>query len=190
MMEQYLINIASFFFGLLVLWVLIVYFLRDLAVDYYRQNMFALRDSLFDAAAEGLIAFDHPAYGLLRSTMNGFLRYGHKVTLLGVFVQYLFLRKELKEFKKHSFEYQWKLVIKDLPTKTLERLGTYRQRMIILVGTQALIGSPLLMVLLFCCIILVFPALILLALKNQILTWLGEKLNPAESAAMAFGQAS
>jgi hypothetical protein len=49
-------------------------------IDMFRQNMFALRDELFDFAADGHIAFDEPAYILLRQLMNGFLRYAHNLT--------------------------------------------------------------------------------------------------------------
>src|SRR5438034_929815 len=50
-------------------------------VDEFRQKMFAVRDELFDYAASGEIAFEHPAYRLLRQSMNGFIQFGHRLTL-------------------------------------------------------------------------------------------------------------
>ncbi|MDQ6759874.1 MAG: hypothetical protein M3Z32_08425 [Acidobacteriota bacterium] len=49
-------------------------------LDVYRQEMFRLRDELFDYAKDGRISFSHPAYRLLRRSMNGFIRYGHQLT--------------------------------------------------------------------------------------------------------------
>ena len=49
-------------------------------VDLFRQQMFALRDELFDFAMGGNIGFDDPAYLRLRYLMNGFIRYAHNVT--------------------------------------------------------------------------------------------------------------
>jgi hypothetical protein len=49
-------------------------------VDHFRQQMFALRDELFDFALDGNIRFDDPAYKLLRSLMNGLIRHAHNLT--------------------------------------------------------------------------------------------------------------
>src|SRR5579863_5492850 len=51
-----------------------------LRLDRFRQNMFTVRDELFDYAADGNIKFDHQAYKLLRRSMNGFIQYGHRLT--------------------------------------------------------------------------------------------------------------
>lgn len=48
--------------------------------DRFRQEMFDVRDKLFDYAATGNIAFSDPAYRLLRQNMNGFIRYAHHIT--------------------------------------------------------------------------------------------------------------
>lgn len=58
--------------------------LPTIRVDSFRQNMFAIRDRMFDFAAEGNIAFDDPAYVLLRRQMNGFIRFGHQLTVFRV----------------------------------------------------------------------------------------------------------
>src|SRR5260370_14413210 len=49
-------------------------------LDSFRQEMFIIRDELFDYAASGRISFNDPAYRLLRQLMNGFIRYGHQLT--------------------------------------------------------------------------------------------------------------
>ena len=53
---------------------------RDARLDSFRQELFVLRDELFDYAASGKIAFDDPAYRLLRQMMNGMIRYGHQIS--------------------------------------------------------------------------------------------------------------
>lgn len=49
-------------------------------IDLFRQQMFAVRDELFDFAADGKVSFDDPAYIGLRELMNGFIRYAHNLT--------------------------------------------------------------------------------------------------------------
>src|SRR5438876_10530845 len=49
-------------------------------MDLFRQQMFALRDELFDFALDEKIKFDDPAYTLLRHLINGFIRYAHNLT--------------------------------------------------------------------------------------------------------------
>lgn len=63
----------------------------DLRVDLFRSRVFALRDEFFAFAADGHIAFDDPAYVLLRRRMNGFIRFGHELTLaqyIGITIAY------------------------------------------------------------------------------------------------------
>ena len=55
-------------------------------LDCFRQKMFLVRDELFDYAADGNIAFDDPAYILLRRQMNAMIRYGHQITLFRALV--------------------------------------------------------------------------------------------------------
>jgi hypothetical protein len=65
----------------LLLLVLIVFsWWPEQRVDVFRQQMFALRDELFDFAMKGNISFDDPAYVLLRNLMNGYIRYAHNLT--------------------------------------------------------------------------------------------------------------
>lgn len=55
-------------------------------LDCFRQKMFWVRDELFDYAAAGNIAFNDPAYILLRRQMNGMIKYGHQLTLFRAIV--------------------------------------------------------------------------------------------------------
>lgn len=44
-------------------------------LEFYRMDIFELRDELFDYAAEGNISFDNESYQLVRTLLNGYLRY-------------------------------------------------------------------------------------------------------------------
>ena len=64
-----------------ILWVGLFWLYRDYCIDLFRQRMFALRDELFDQAAKGAIPFNHKSYGMLRVSMNGFIRFAHDFSL-------------------------------------------------------------------------------------------------------------
>lgn len=57
-----------------------------LRIDVFRQEMFGIRNELFLYAASGKISFTHPAYRLLRKSMNGYIRYGHRLGLFSMAV--------------------------------------------------------------------------------------------------------
>src|SRR6266540_2513914 len=84
-------------------------------VDVFRQKMFELRDALFDEAASGTVAFDHPAYTILRYTMNGFLRFGHRISLFELIVHHALTRKEQAAYSKYSFNHRWREAAGPLP---------------------------------------------------------------------------
>jgi hypothetical protein len=47
-------------------------------LDRYRQDLFELRDSLFDLMWENGYSYSTPAYRSLRSAFNGSIRFAHK----------------------------------------------------------------------------------------------------------------
>lgn len=61
----------------------------------FRQEMFKLRDELFDYMAAGNISADHQAYQLLRHRMNSYIRYADRMNFLGM----LFVRPSSEEIK-------------------------------------------------------------------------------------------
>jgi hypothetical protein len=81
MTESQLANVLQFSV-VAILWAILIFkILPDARLDAFRQRMFGIRDEMFDFAAAGNIPFDHPAYVLLRRQMNGFIRYGHQLTV-------------------------------------------------------------------------------------------------------------
>lgn len=105
-------------FGLAIL----MYWLRaDYRIDLFRERMFALRDQLFDFAAAGGVSFDHPAYGLLRSTMNGYIRFAHRMLPLNILILIVLTKGGPNYEATFGFEKRWGRAIADLdePAKKL-----------------------------------------------------------------------
>jgi hypothetical protein len=67
---------------------------KPLQVDILRQRLFAIRDDLFDFAADEGIGFDHPAYRGLRDEINSFIRFAHKITFSRLVLTELFWKME------------------------------------------------------------------------------------------------
>jgi hypothetical protein len=67
-------------FGIVWLWVLFYISGRTLLLDNLRQRLFAIRDSLFDFAADGGISFDDENYRELRADINLLIRFAHKMS--------------------------------------------------------------------------------------------------------------
>ena len=62
-------------------------------LDHFRQDLFAIRDELFDEARAGRISFASPAYRTTRILINGLLRFGHEISLLNFFITRLMVGK-------------------------------------------------------------------------------------------------
>lgn len=65
---------------LIALTIFYFYAVKPLQIDILRQRLFAIRDELFDFAADDGIGFDHPAYRGLRDEINSFIRFARKIT--------------------------------------------------------------------------------------------------------------
>ena len=66
--------IAQLCLGLALIVFAVVYMHRRTRVDRYRENLFTLRDELFDYMWKNEIPFDLPAYRLMRAFLNGAIR--------------------------------------------------------------------------------------------------------------------
>jgi hypothetical protein len=129
-MQYELLDSLFWLIAILVLWVAYYWLYRDYALDLFRQRMFALRDDLFDFAADGNLAFDHPAYTTLRTTMNGYVRFGHRLRIFDVFLMYVFLPKRiLKDLGKRSFEKKYEASVLKLDKETRKNIDLFRFRM-------------------------------------------------------------
>lgn len=83
-------------------------------VERHRQKLFEIRDALFDYAAAGNIAFTHPAYAMVRSTINGFIRHAHRISVVQM-IAFLFLsRRDRLTILTDSFDKRWAVATRDL----------------------------------------------------------------------------
>lgn len=114
---------------------------REFQIDQFRQGMFELRAELFDFADMGNIAFDDRAYGALRSTINGFIRFGHRLTLWHLLS--LVLMTNIEEQKQtEPFDERWAKLMKPLDDAVRQQMEEYRARMERLVIKHLLFAAP------------------------------------------------
>jgi len=94
--------------------------------------MFTLRDNLFEDAANGLIDFDHPAYGNLRQTMNGYIRFAHRLSVWHILYLFLLTRGHgSTELQKR--DNSWSKVTRSLSEPQVKKLDRYRTNMDVVV---------------------------------------------------------
>jgi hypothetical protein len=116
-------------------------------LDCFRQEMFAVRDELFDYAASGHIAFNHPAYRLLRQSMNGFIRYGHQLSFYQWVVTWLSW-KALEGTQSFKWNTKWEAALNSLDEQTRRDLAAFHERAMMSVIERIVFGSPILIFLL------------------------------------------
>lgn len=101
---------------------------RDYRRDLFRARLFAIRAELFDGAVDGRIDFNHPAYGLLRSTLNGFLGFGHRFGTLRLIAMALIVDPHAFS-PDYDFDRRWRESTKTLDSETREWLRAKREEM-------------------------------------------------------------
>lgn len=67
--------------SLALLFVLVFVLYNSHRVDLLRQKLFFIRDGLFDEALAGRISFDSKSYKYTRTTLNGMIRFSHRVSV-------------------------------------------------------------------------------------------------------------
>lgn len=173
------------------LWVLAFWLYRDYRVDVFRQNMFDVRDELFDFARDGGIAFDHPAYRGLRSVCNGYIRFGHQVAIPSAVLASLMLDSDERAWmEKQGFDAWWVEATNDLDAQTVRALDAFKAKMNRAVGGQLVFGSPVTIVL----AVTVIPGLVALAamlIGFDVVTTIWRRLiGGMDETAHALGQAA
>ena len=127
-------------------------FWSEARLDHFRQRMFVLRDELFDFAAAGQIAFDDPAYRLLRQSMNGLIRYAHQITFFKICVTMIEIGLAVHA-PKSTWSEDWEKALNRIKNDDVRRqLEGFHGRAMLLVVNRLVQGSPLLIVLAICSI--------------------------------------
>ena len=139
------VNVLLSIAGLLLIWAIWSFGLRPALIDTFRQRVFEIRDEMFDYAAAGNIDFNHPAYGTIRTLMNGYIRFAHRIDpalILISAVYFIFKRDEVRKAQRELKE-RIELQLSTLPEEHREKLSGYMERTQSELGKYILYGSPL-----------------------------------------------
>jgi hypothetical protein len=190
-----IINLSVAIFCSFLIWYLYFELYKEYAIDCFRQDVFELRDNLFDDAAKGLIDFNHPAYCLLRRTMNGNIRYSHRVSILNsLIIAIMFRNSELKK-AGFSFEEKLKLAMDGLDVEVKEKILNYRKKLQVIFLKHLVRESPItFFFLLLLLAITIIPFIVLIVFRNSVFSFLRsilfQEIDSIESTALAAGKIS
>lgn len=133
--------------GLLFLWILFFWLYRDYRLDYFRQQLFALRDELFNMADNEQIPFDSTAYSMLRSMINGTIQYGHRCGVLDVLCFSICTRGDEKSDELVAqFNQRWATACDEFDAPTRKQLRRIRTQVHLLIAEQVVFTSFILCV--------------------------------------------
>lgn len=118
-----------------------------LHLDEFRQDMFALRNEMFRDAASGKLAFNSEAYLFLRQTMNGYIRFGHRLSILQLVLAARFL-------KRPNFNEMWQMALAGANEQQKDLYNGYMNRMNEISSRYLRASSPVLGNLLFICVVI------------------------------------
>lgn len=103
-------------------------------LEFYRMDIFELRDELFDYAAEGNISFDNESYQLMRTLLNGYLRYAEYLDIY-YFQKYQKAVKEKKLISDNFFIQQYSQKSLALTNEQKEKLDKCFQQSALIAAT-------------------------------------------------------
>jgi hypothetical protein len=186
-------NIVISLASLAFLWINLCWLYRSYRLDLFRQRMFAVRDRLFDMGISGEIAFDDPAYGMLRSTINGIIHNGHRCGLMDIFILFALCAFD-KGFEASSAQHEkdWEAALSKLPIETRQKLTEIRNQALLWVFDQIVFTSVLLLVTMIAFIAAVAAKFLSVAIIKKVTNsgpfqWLASKIDFASNALVTAG---
>jgi hypothetical protein len=114
-------------------WVLFYEYPRS-AIERTRNELFSLRDELFDLGQKGEIPFDSDAYTILRGLLNGMIRYAHDISGTQLIATQLIRSKSATQYSE-QIKSRWKKAQSALPAKSRSEAGRIMSR-----ATDAMFG--------------------------------------------------
>lgn len=80
--------LAIMIIGLLIASLLFIFdhYYREYYLDRTREELFTIRDQLFNYASDGKLDFNSKSYGLTRAKLNGMIRFTHELSMIRVIV--------------------------------------------------------------------------------------------------------
>jgi cytochrome bd-type quinol oxidase subunit 2 len=188
-MEPMIYTAIGSMVALAALWILLFVLFRNLELDWFRHSMFRLREELFDYAASGDIGFDSAVYGILRTRMNGFLRFGHKMTLAQLIVLMVLMHPDEEQIAERAREWERACATLDAPTR--EAMITHSTKIDELVLRHIFFGSPELTATIVIPLVLILMCLIagkvLVRLQRRTLKRFGTQVMDINALADMYG---
>lgn len=124
-----MLSIAS----LAIVWFLVSSAWPSYRLAAFRQDLFDVRDALFDVAMANPDLFKHESYRLLRNRINITIRFAHKFTTTRLIITMILLKK-----KRISVTEDWLLTLRELPKGLQASLGGVHRMMVIRIGCHML----------------------------------------------------
>lgn len=188
MTEQTVVTIIASLISLAGLVFVMFWLYRDYYVDDLRQDLFALRDELFDAAAAGKIPFDDPAYGMLRRTLNGFIRFGHRLNLVETILLLIMPgTRQLLAETGPKFDQKWQKVTANISSESRAVVDDVYQRMNGRAVLHLFLGHPVLLITIVIPLVAWLLASTFLELTLRVFR---EPIAAINSAALAYAKAA
>jgi hypothetical protein len=133
---------------------------RQFVLESFRQKLFALRDEMFDYAAEGNMDFSHPAYVVLRQTMNGMIRFGHRMNFPFA-LSLMVVRQNAEPDAGTTFKCRLDTAKRSLPPAQQKAVDNFRVRMDFLMIEYLVQSSPIIL------LTIILPAAFLIEGKRR-----------------------
>jgi hypothetical protein len=151
-------NILHLGVGLYLLWFLAFFCWRSYRLDALRDELFQVRNELFDYAATGAVSFDDPAYWLLRQRLNGLLRFAHTVSFGRVIISVTAMSTSPEGLRRmRTSSERWRAELEHVGKGVREKLLAFESRAGEVVAKHLITGSPILI-----CTVLPYLGLLLL----------------------------
>lgn len=96
---------------------------RDYRHDKVRDDLFTLRDQLFDYAVDNDL-LEHPGYRKLRDIMNAMIRFAHKISITRLVLSMALDRFIPKSERRHPFD-EWMSDVQNLPPHLRDKLVNF-----------------------------------------------------------------
>jgi hypothetical protein len=167
--------------SLLFIIIMAYWFYQGYRVDLFRQRVFKLRDELFDYAVDGHISFEDDSYKLMRTIMNGGIRYAHRLD----FIHSIMLVGPGRPLnKEQSFTARFDLALKTLDDEQKAHFEDIKLKFNFIVLQHMVMRSPLILV------TLLLPITFVLMAKGHIDTlmrWFRKPIRKMDSIVMREG---
>lgn len=160
------------------LWVMLVKVIPSIVIESFRNNVFGIRNELFDRALSGEIAFDHPAYVMMRSLLNGHLRFAHNLSFMEIGV---FYRVYGNDPAANEARERFISALASCTKEQREFMSEYMDRLGMLIVGRLVAGSWMM-------VLLVAPVIVAMLAQRPLLRLLRKPLDSLNSAALEEGE--